>query len=552
MRVGIKVDGAETQLIKDSLRLESRLGSRISTAQFDILGEKYFPWTEKTATKTITLRPNSFGDECNIDSQTGDACPNHWANIDEKVPDELTTRNLKASLDDLWQRDMYSLDDITIPTGYLIQSVTIYARCRIFSGAAARASLKVCMKWRGTIVEDAERTLTSSWADYIVSYADFGTLGSWRKSDIDQMQVGISLRNGLNPAGNNGIPMCTQMYVVIGLRHVFDAPLLSAMKRATIGGFTQPYGKDEVTIYRAPTPLTSIMTSRKRCALGGTSTYLNTFFGGSIATKSIVLVGSRRYYRCTAQDYNELPLRKLVTKSYAAQTEQQMLDDLFTTYLPDINTSTYVESSGVVATIDWTRVFLHLVLDELAAIYEKKWFIDFDKNLHWFTVAASAPFSLSSSPWGTTHIGYHSLEHVEDITGLINRAVVVGDPVGPIVQTRNDTDSQAQYGDIFEGKLVDANIDTAAWANLRGDAMLAESAFGKVIGRLTCQQEGLVIGQMVDIYNRLRNINDSYQVQSVNLSMLNGRTERVAIGYGDFDPNLTDILLEVKKLSETE
>jgi len=306
----------------------------------------------------------------------------------------------------------------------------------------------------------------------------------------------------------------------------FAIALIPAM-----GGYTHPYGKDEVKIDRGPTPMQNCAISLTP-ALGGNSTYLDHFFGGYIATKEIRLIGRRRFYRCTAQDYNILITQKLVTKSYIDKTEQEIIDDLFSTYLPEIDTSTYVESSGATVTIDWTRAYLNETLEELANIFDKEWFIDYEKKLHYFTPSTDeAPFELSSSPSLTTKQMYNNFEHTEDDSKIINKMIVVGDPDVPIVVTRQSDESYAKYREWFEGKIVDRNIDTEAWAILRGDAELAESAFGKVDGRFTCYQEGLVIGQKVKIYNYLRNIDSYFLVRSVRLSMLSNFLERVDIEY---------------------
>ena len=85
-----------------------------------------------------------------------------------------------------------------------------------------------------------------------------------------------------------------------------------------------------------------------------------------------------------------------------------------------------------------------------------------------------------------------------------------------------------------------------------GDAVLAESALGKVRGRLTCHQEGLVIGQKVSIYNFRRSVDDFYLIQAIRLGMVNVDTERIDVEYGDYSPNLIDLLLKIKKEEEKE
>ncbi|GAF68051.1 unnamed protein product, partial [marine sediment metagenome] len=98
-----------------------------------------------------------------------------------------------------------------------------------------------------------------------------------------------------------------------------------------------PTGKDEVSIYRANAPYENAAIARA-AAMGGRSTYLDTFFGGYLAEIEPRVRGVSTTYYCVAQDYNILPPQILVTESYAADTAKEIIDDLFTTYLDIIST----------------------------------------------------------------------------------------------------------------------------------------------------------------------------------------------------------------------
>ena len=331
-------------------------------------------------------------------------------------------------------------------------------------------------------------------------------------------------------------------------------PASSVARVVAIGGYILPHEKAEVIIDKTDTPLINCAVGRF-VAMGGESSWLDRFFAGymsSVERRIIGKIQGRRIYRITAQDYNALTTQILVTESYAAKTEQFMIDDLFTTYLPEIDTSTYVESSGSTYTFDWTRQYLDVVLNEIAKINEKEWYIDYNKKLHYFTpVTTSAPFALSSSPFGTTILPYGRFIYKEETSKLINRVIVVGDG-GAIVRTRTDTDSFDFYGRYYESKYVDPNIDTNTWADLVGDAILAESAFRKVKGALTLFQEGLEVGQKVSIYNFLRGIDDYDLIQQIRLSMINSFQEQIAIQYGDYAEDLIDLLLKIPKGEQKE
>jgi len=325
-----------------------------------------------------------------------------------------------------------------------------------------------------------------------------------------------------------------------------------------IGGFTRPYCMDDVQVNRKPVDMINCGVAPGVVGMGGNSSYIDHFFGGYIVEvekmkKGMVETGAKALYRCKAKDYNMLPEKILVTKAYVAQTEQQIIDDLFSSYLPEINTTTYVESGGGTFTLDWTRRTLLECLEELATIYVKEWYIDYDKNLHYFTpVTTAAPFVLSDIPALSQYQGYHKIRHIEDILEIANRVTVVGDTGGPVVVTRTEAGSYAEYGYYFDDKIVDPNIDTATWANAVGDAALIERAYEKVTGSLICWHEGLVKGQMVRIINAFRGIDAYYLVQAVTLKMLSRNQEKITIRYGDHKPRLIDVIKKINKEERKE
>lgn len=148
------------------------------------------------------------------------------------------------------------------------------------------------------------------------------------------------------------------------------------------GGYTRPHIKEEVQI-------NNIEETR----------WLDNFFGGYIATVGHRLIGVRRIYQCSAQDYNIVLHSILVTETYAAPlTEQEIIDDLFATYWSDIDTTTYVDGTETIASINFTRLYLDEALNQLAKLNGKEWYIDYQKKLHYFTPAeGTSPFGLWDS-----------------------------------------------------------------------------------------------------------------------------------------------------------
>jgi len=365
----------------------------------------------------------------------------------------------------------------------------------------------------------------------------------------------LKRKNTLRLNSELGQRISTAKVTIIGEEY-WATPAYSCVPVVSLGGATFPHLLDEVKIDRKDAPFVSC-SAVPVVSMGGHSTYLDHYFAGYLVAVEKdkvggVKEGNRVLYHCEAQDYNMLPTKITITESYAAKTEQFILDDLFATYLPEVDTSTYVESSGATITLDWTRKTLTEALEELAGIFEKRWYIDYEFNLHYFTPAAgTAPFALSDEPFGTTLIPYKNIKHREDITGIINRVTVVGDN-GAVVVTRTSAASYAEYGRYFEGKVVDNAIDTVAWANAVGDAVLAELAFAKTDGRLMLYQEGLVVGQKVRIVNIFRGLDAYYLVQSVRLALVGASEEKIDITYGDYKPRLTDLLLKISKEERKE
>jgi len=60
------------------------------------------------------LRPNAAGDKCLINGQVGDACPNHWKNVDEDPSDDDTTYVWAGIFPNSgWYMDLYNLQDLS-------------------------------------------------------------------------------------------------------------------------------------------------------------------------------------------------------------------------------------------------------------------------------------------------------------------------------------------------------------------------------------------------------------------------------------------------------
>lgn len=285
-------------------------------------------------------------------------------------------------------------------------------------------------------------------------------------------------------------------------------------------------------------------------AMGGKATYLNNYFGGYVAILYTRIEGLSKIYHISAQDYNVRATRKLITETYTTQTLKQIVDDLFGTYLPEFDASE-VEDTVATISIEWTRTPLDLCLDELGEIFGKVWYIRHDKKVQMFTAGGTAaPFILSTSPFGTAYVPYtHRQSPREDGSSIVKKVTVVGDTTVPVVETRTKGDAD---DDEYEDKYIDNNINTAAWAQSVGDAIITSRGSAKMQGSAECLQEGLVIGQNLKVVDERLGIDDDFIIRSVNLSMDGQAQERVSVEYGDEIEDLETKLTRIKRLEQKE
>jgi hypothetical protein len=134
--------------------------------------------------------------------------------------------------------------------------------------------------------------------------------------------------------------------------------------------------------------------------------------------------------KVSCQDKTALLGKEIViNETYEGQTDEAVLDSLFSTYLPEITTVNVAAAPGV-----WSFHFdnktLLDVVKEIAEKTRSQWFIDAAGDLHWWqgTTPSTAPFSLSDAPDGVNTFPWQkgSLRIDDDGTELVNCVTVYG------------------------------------------------------------------------------------------------------------------------------
>lgn len=138
--------------------------------------------------------------------------------------------------------------------------------------------------------------------------------------------------------------------------------------------------------------------------------------------------GNRVDAHVTAGDYASLFDHVSVKQQYlTTQTDAFILNDIFTRYLPEIDSTTFVQVQLSYPRIRFNRMTLRQVVDQLADSAGGDWYVDYNKKLHYFSLETDlAPFGLSDTPDMSTTFPYESIDKNDDGTGVINRVEVVG------------------------------------------------------------------------------------------------------------------------------
>ncbi len=193
------------------------------------------------ASANETLRPDSAGDETNVDEQFPASGAN-WEKVDEAVSDNDTTY---IQTNGGWQEDLYSTDNRTTGSG-IINYVKVYMVGRSLD-TPTRTGAYVHIKTNGVEYNGAEETVTTSYAAYSNQWTNNPQTGSaWSWDEIDALQIGVGIR-GSKAGGSPSTryTRVTQVYVEVNYTDITynltgtitSTNLLSAEKVVSIDDF---------------------------------------------------------------------------------------------------------------------------------------------------------------------------------------------------------------------------------------------------------------------------------------------------------------------------
>lgn len=262
-----------------------------------------------------------------------------------------------------------------------------------------------------------------------------------------------------------------------------------------------------------------------------------TIYAGEVASVSDNQEGITKTWSVTCHDYNVLLDETVIeSESYTGQSDSGILSDLFTNYRSDIDASTYVSTlDATMEDVAFAAMTLREILDDLASRTGARYYVDYDKNLHWFdTEASSAAFSLSSSPDMSTSYPFGGFRRVRRGAKLAEKVYVLGKEVdGWYPSGAPSYDGSARHA-----VSRDQRITTAQGVVDRGQAIYDRYNAAQVTYELWTEQDGLHAGDSVTLVNEVWGINDSFYIRRIRTTFIgtDGELRRHQLSLNDEGP----------------
>lgn len=148
-------------------------------------------------------------------------------------------------------------------------------------------------------------------------------------------------------------------------------------------------------------------------------------FGGYITTVQLMekMTNGIIRYDVTCVDYARLFDRNLVHKTYQSQTDKQIIEDIVAVYCKGSGITTVNVVEGVtIDQIQFNYIQPSQCLRKIADLTGRNWYIDYDKDIHyWPLTQSAAPYNIDSSA-----DDYSNLFISRDASQLKNRVYVRG------------------------------------------------------------------------------------------------------------------------------
>ena len=173
-------------------------------------------FTNNKLPQTLILRPNAAGAINENDNSGGSSHSNNWQYVDDTGSGDDSSTYVQGNSDNGWQVDTYNVPDQALSG--TISNVVVYIRCQKSDNDLTSVSARTAIRLgSGSIEYGTIRDLTTSWTllpaeSYPNKPSTLGG-GSWTWTDINNLQIGVSLRSQYNYGWTRA--RCTQVWVEV-------------------------------------------------------------------------------------------------------------------------------------------------------------------------------------------------------------------------------------------------------------------------------------------------------------------------------------------------
>lgn len=174
--------------------------------------------------------------------------------------------------------------------------------------------------------------------------------------------------------------------------------------------------------------------------------------------------------------------------------DDEIIDDLFTTYLPEVDSSTYVaQLDAELEPVYFVGKTLRQCMTMICELTGGRFYVDQAGYLHYFASESNAAaWDLSDSPNMSTTYPYDNLKKRVDATVIIDEVLVIGNGVSGTVGSGT-----------HQAVVYDESITTSQGITDRGNAIITEYASGQTTYTCTIRKAGLAAGMDIDLTNAL-------------------------------------------------
>ena len=220
------------------------------------------------------------------------------------------------------------------------------------------------------------------------------------------------------------------------------------------------------------------------------------------------------YYEITCGDYSLVANQRLVNESYENETVNDIISDIVSKYLKGFTTNN-VGCSLTISSIKFNYLPVVECLKKLAEQVNYEWYIDFDKDIHFFKKGDE------TASWGLTDTGgryvFKSLEIEKSYNDIRNYIYLQGrkpDQAYSFTTLVKDDDSIEQYGR-HDYRVASLEVATTGEAIQIGNSYLEAYKDPSQEGVFVTRKSGLRPGQKITIQSAIRDINEDYIIDEV-------------------------------------